>query len=163
MPLVHFIVSPTSQVSIISIVLHNFIFVISLILNEFLHSLHLQLDTHLAGDIAGWNLLCSFVKELSAPPSAIDGILLKTTLGLKLLAGSGLITDEKIHERKSKKILTGLVYKQQKYNLLREETEGYSKLVVVLCSIPSYPEDVSQYVRQVLSLLADLSWIRIGP
>ena len=100
-----------------------------------------------------WNLLCAFVKELSAPPSAIDGVLLKTTLGLKLLAGAGLITDEKIHERKTKKILTGLVYKQQKYNLLREETEGYSKLAVVLCSIPSYPEDVSQCVRQVLSLI----------
>ena len=78
---------------------------------------------------------------------------MKTTLGLKLLAGSGLITDEKIHERKSKKILTGLVYKQQKYNLLREETEGYSKLAVVLCSIPIYPEDVSQCIRQVLSLI----------
>ena len=100
-----------------------------------------------------WNQLCAFVKELSAPPSAIDGVLLKTTLGLKLLAGAGLITDEKIHERKTKKILTGLVYKQQKYNLLREETEGYSKLAVVLCSIPSYPEDVSQCVRQVLSLI----------
>ena len=100
-----------------------------------------------------WNLLCAFVKELSAPPSAVDSVLLKTTLGLKLLAGAGLITDEKIHERKTKKILTGLVYKQQKYNLLREETEGYSKLAVVLCSIPSYPEDVSQCVRQVLSLI----------
>ena len=78
---------------------------------------------------------------------------MKTTLGLKLLAGAGLITDEKLHTKRTSKILTGLVYKQQKYNLLREETEGYSKLMVVLCSMPSYPTDVSQYIRQVLSLI----------
>jgi hypothetical protein len=72
---------------------------------------------------------------------------------LKLLAGAGLINDEKLHTKRTSKILTGLVYKQQKYNLLREETEGYSKLMVVLCSMPSYPSDVSQYIRQVLSLI----------
>jgi THO complex subunit 2 len=30
-----------------------------------------------------------------------------------------------------------MVYKQQKFNLLREETEGYSKLAVILCSLPT--------------------------
>ena len=63
------------------------------------------------------------------------------------------MTDEKTHVKKMSKLLTNLVYKQQKYNLLREETEGYSKLMVVLCSMPSYPEDVSQYVQQVISLI----------
>lgn len=78
---------------------------------------------------------------------------MKTTLGLKLLVGAGLITDEKLHVKRISKICTSLIYRQQKYNLLREETEGFSKLMVVLCSIPQYPEDVSQYVRQVLSLI----------
>ena len=101
----------------------------------------------------GWNNLCSFVKELSVPPAAIDNTLLKTTLGFKLLIGAGFMSDEKMHVKKINKLLTNLVYKQQKYNLLREETEGYSKLMVVLCSMPSYPEDVSQYVQQVISLI----------
>ena len=90
---------------------------------------------------------------MSEPPAAIDGVLLKTTLGLKLLVGAGLMTDEMLHTRRLSRAFTSLVYRQQKYNLLREETEGFSKLMVVLCSIPQYPEDVSQYVRQVLSLI----------
>ena len=93
------------------------------------------------------------MKELSAPPAAIDGVLLKTTLGFKLLVGAGLMTDEILHTRRLSRAFTSLVYRQQKYNLLREETEGFSKLMVVLCSIPQYPEDVSLYVGQVLSLI----------
>jgi hypothetical protein len=91
--------------------------------------------------------------DLLGPAAAIDELLVKTSLGLKLLAGANVIKDEKMHTKKMSRILTNLVYKQQKYNLLREETEGYSKLAVILCSIPSYPEDVSQHVRQVLSLI----------
>jgi hypothetical protein len=91
--------------------------------------------------------------DLLGPAAAINELLVKTSLGLKLLAGANVIKDEKMHTKKMSRILTNLVYKQQKYNLLREETEGYSKLAVILCSIPSYPEDVSQHVRQVLSLI----------
>ena len=34
--------------------------------------------------------------------------------------------------------MVGLVFKQQKYNILHEETEGYSKLNVILSDLPSY-------------------------
>ena len=60
-----------------------------------------------------------------------------TSLSLKLLAGAGIIKDEKFFQGKMKRLLTTMVYKQQKFNLLREETEGYSKLAVILCSLPS--------------------------
>lgn len=57
------------------------------------------------------------------------------------------------------KINTAMVYKQQKYNLLREETEGYSKLLVVLSVMPhsesflEVPSDVQYYIKNILSLI----------
>lgn len=57
------------------------------------------------------------------------------------------------------KINTAMVYKQQKYNLLREETEGYSKLLVVLSVMPNsesileVPSDVHHYIKNILSLI----------
>eukprot|EP01034_Spumella_vulgaris_P042821 gene42821-53131_t len=56
-------------------------------------------------------------------------------------------------QKKVIRLNTGLVYKQQKYNLLREETEGYSKLLVVLNNMPLYPHDCSQYVANVCSIV----------
>ena len=40
-------------------------------------------------------------------------------------------------QKKLVKINTGLVYKQQKYNLLHEESEGYSKLLNILHTFPA--------------------------
>lgn len=77
------------------------------------------------------------MKEVAGPSLAIDGTLLMTSLSLKLLAGAGIIKDEKFFQGKMKRLLTTMVYKQQKFNLLREETEGYSKLAVILCSLPT--------------------------
>ena len=57
------------------------------------------------------------------------------------------------------KINTAMVYKQQKYNLLREETEGYSKLIVVLCMMPQsdsfvdLSSNVDSYIKNILSLI----------
>ena len=97
-----------------------------------------------------------------------------TSLSLKLLAGAGIIKDEKFFQGKMKRLLTTMVYKQQKFNLLREETEGYSKLAVILCSLPtpspiamtktmtmtvtatattSAAADVTRYIDQVLALI----------
>lgn len=47
-----------------------------------------------------------------------------------LLFTAGLISDSKSFEKKHIKINTNLLYKQQKFNLFREDNEGYSKLVV---------------------------------
>ena len=116
------------------------------------------------------------VKEIAGPSLAIDGTLLMTSLSLKLLAGAGIIKDEKFFQGKMKRLLTTMVYKQQKFNLLREETEGYSKLAVILCSLPTpspiamtktmtmtmtvtatattaAAADVTRYIDQVLALI----------
>jgi THO complex subunit 2 len=59
---------------------------------------------------------------------------MKTSIEFNLLVAAGLMRDESAHQKRLIKINTGLVFKQQKYNLLREETEGYSKLSVMLCN-----------------------------
>lgn len=135
-----------------------------------------QLDSESAGESEKWSRLCAFVKEVHGGMK-VDSSLLMTSLSLKLLAGAGIIKDEKFFQGKMKRLLTTLVYKQQKFNLLREETEGYSKLAVILCSLPlprtttglggansgvglssaitSGPVDheVSRYINQVLALI----------
>lgn len=63
----------------------------------------------------------------------VDTNLMKASIEFNLLVAAGLMRDESAHQKRLIKINTGLVFKQQKYNLLREETEGYSKLSVMLC------------------------------
>jgi THO complex subunit 2 len=78
---------------------------------------------------------------------------LKKTLELNLLVGSGLWHDEAGLQKKLVKINTSLVYRQDKYNLLREETEGYSKLLTVLSSMPSLAEDPSSHFKNIFSII----------
>jgi hypothetical protein len=133
-----------------------------------------QLDSESAHKREEWGRLCALVKEVYGGMK-IDSSLLMTSLSLKLLAGAGIIKDEKFFQGKMKRLLTTLVYKQQKFNLLREETEGYSKLAVILCSLPQpqvhsqvatngtgsasasgiggVEHEVSRYINQVLALI----------
>ena len=78
---------------------------------------------------------------------------MKKTLELNLLAGSGLWTDEQGVQKRLVKINTSLVYRQDKYNLLREETEGYSKLLTVLTALPPPPADPSTHLKHVFSVI----------
>ncbi|KAJ3574543.1 hypothetical protein NP233_g1708 [Leucocoprinus birnbaumii] len=55
-------------------------------------------------------------------------------LDLGVLANVGLIADEGMMGKKEIRMRTGLFYKQNKFNLLREQSEGYSKLVIELTS-----------------------------
>jgi THO complex subunit 2 len=73
------------------------------------------------------------VKDV-ASSGLIDVTVMKTSVEFNLLVAAGLMKDEPAHQKRLVKINTGLVFKQQKYNLLREETEGYSKLSVMLCN-----------------------------
>jgi THO complex subunit 2 len=70
-----------------------------------------------------------------------------------LLVGSGLWNDEAGLQKKLVKINTSLVYRQDKYNLLREETEGYSKLFTVLSTMPSLSEDPSSHITHIFSII----------
>ncbi|KAI6105439.1 transcription factor/nuclear export subunit protein 2-domain-containing protein [Pisolithus sp. B1] len=71
-------------------------------------------------------------KFLSA--NIIDIALCRERLDVSLLASVGLITDRSAFDKKEIRTRTGLFYKQNKFNLLREQTEGYSKLTVELTS-----------------------------
>ena len=87
----------------------------------------------------------------------VDTTILKSSLEFNLLVAAGLMRDEATHQKRLIKINTGLVFKQQKYNLLREETEGYSKLSVMLCNdMPVHPQgmsasDISGLMRQFIA------------
>ena len=119
-----------------------------------------------------WTRLCSLVKEVRGPPVALDSTLLATSLSFRLLAGAGVAKgDDKALKNSMTKKMTSVLFKQQKFNLLREETEGYSKLAVILGSMPmptppsssssssagassaEVGSDVSRYINQVLALI----------
>ncbi|KAJ1415485.1 transcription factor/nuclear export subunit protein 2-domain-containing protein, partial [Ochromonadaceae sp. CCMP2298] len=91
-----------------------------------------------ASEPEAWKLLADLVKQLAAS-QMLDLSLLKSSLELNLLAAAGVINDEIGHQKRLVRTNTGLVFKQQKYNLLREETEGYAKLIVMLQAAPTWP------------------------
>ena len=99
-----------------------------------------------------WSRLCTLVKEL-ASSRILDVTQMKQTLELNLLVDAGLWSDKPGLEKRLVKINTSLVYRQQKYNLLREESEGYSKLLTVLASLPSPPTDPSSHITNIFALI----------
>ncbi|KAH0510598.1 THO complex subunit 2 [Microtus ochrogaster] len=62
----------------------------------------------------------------------VSDTVLKEHLDPETLESLGLIKQSQQFNQKSVKIKTKLFYKQQKFNLLREENEGYAKLIVEL-------------------------------
>lgn len=75
-----------------------------------------------------------------------------------LLFAANLIPDAKAFERKHIRINTNLLYKQQKFNLFREDNEGYSKLVVEVDSFLSTVENVAvgSVARELLTNVQSL-------
>ncbi|KAG6833844.1 hypothetical protein H0H87_011778 [Tephrocybe sp. NHM501043] len=64
----------------------------------------------------------------------IDPHLCRERLDSAVLASVGLIQDKVALDKKEIRTRTGLFYKQNKFNLLREQSEGYSKLTSELTS-----------------------------
>lgn len=62
----------------------------------------------------------------------ISDTILKECLDPETLESLGLIKQSWQFDQRSVKIKTKLFYKQQKFNLLREENEGYAKLIAEL-------------------------------
>jgi THO complex subunit 2 len=92
------------------------------------------------------------VRELGSS-RILDVTQMKKTLELNLLVDSGLWADKPGLDKRLVKINTSLVYRQQKYNLLREESEGYSKLLTVLAALPSPPSDPASHITNVFALI----------
>ncbi|KAH7888047.1 transcription factor/nuclear export subunit protein 2-domain-containing protein [Phlebopus sp. FC_14] len=78
-------------------------------------------------------LLTDLVKRFLIT-GVIDVAVCRERLDLALLANIGLISDRSSFDKKEIRTRTGLFYKQNKFNLLREQSEGYSKLSVELTS-----------------------------
>jgi hypothetical protein len=72
---------------------------------------------------------------------------------LGTLVEAGVIKDEDSHQKRLIKINTGLVYKQQKYNILREEPEGYAKLVTVLSRLPRNGKNMESIIGNIQSII----------
>ena len=119
-------------------------------------------QTEYAIDKDGATRLSGLIKNI-VTASLVDTFILKTSLEFNTANEAGLFPpklDEKEFQKKLIKMNTALVYRQQKYNLLREETEGYAKLVVILSRLPisasiKYDNDneISEYIIQVNSLI----------
>ncbi|XP_076804278.1 THO complex subunit 2-like isoform X1 [Clavelina lepadiformis] len=71
-----------------------------------------------------------FISLLSSCKDEVGVALLKERLDVETLESLKLINSTKLFQQKYIKTKTRLFYKQQKFNLLREEMEGYSKLAV---------------------------------
>ena len=92
-----------------------------------------------------WKTLVEITRDVHRS-QLVDVNMMKVSLELNLLVSAGIAKDETNILTKLKKLNTALVYRQQKYNLLNEETEGYSKLIVVLSNLPSAPVDISAHI-----------------
>nr|NP_001366034.1 THO complex subunit 2-like [Jaculus jaculus] len=73
-----------------------------------------------------------FTQLVLACSYLVSDTVLKERLDPETLESLGLIKQSQQFNQKSVKIKTKLFYKQQKFNLLREENEGYAKLIAEL-------------------------------
>ncbi|KIK99679.1 hypothetical protein PAXRUDRAFT_822444 [Paxillus rubicundulus Ve08.2h10] len=98
-------------------------------------------------------LLTDVVKRLLFA-GVIDVFVCRERLDLTLLASIGLISDRSLFDKKEIRTRTGLFYKQNKFNLLREQSEGYSKLCVELMSSlgPSHSPKDGRPVESIASI-----------
>ena len=65
----------------------------------------------------------------------------------------GLISDKKIFRTKTTRINTKITYEQQKYNLFREESEGFSKLIFLLTDTKLTKDNLRSYINKILCLI----------
>ncbi|KAF7978302.1 hypothetical protein HWV62_899 [Athelia sp. TMB] len=77
--------------------------------------------------------LAHIIKQLLVA-GTIDPRVCRERLDLALVCNAGLVADKLGFEKKEVRAKTSLFYKQNKFNLLREQSEGYSKLTTELTS-----------------------------
>ncbi|KAI1301341.1 THO complex subunit 2 [Halotydeus destructor] len=81
----------------------------------------------------------------------VANYLLKERLDTETAGEAYIIPDKKAASTKFIKLKTRIFYKQQKYNLLREESEGYSKLIIELNQDEEF--DVQYMLKVIRSLI----------
>ncbi|XP_047126503.1 THO complex subunit 2 isoform X2 [Hydra vulgaris] len=93
-----------------------------------------------------------FLSLLSAVITVVPDGVLKERLDPETLESAGFIQSQKVFNQKLVRTKTKLFYKQQKYNLLREESEGYAKLITELSQDVSLSNQASM-LENIKSLL----------
>ncbi|CAI5743498.1 unnamed protein product [Peronospora destructor] len=78
-----------------------------------------------------WRNLCALVKHIGEE-KLLTLLTLKATLEFDLLHDAELASEPQLMTKKMVRINTKTLYTQTKYNLLREETEGFSKVLCLL-------------------------------
>uniref|UniRef100_M4BIW0 THO complex subunit 2 n=1 Tax=Hyaloperonospora arabidopsidis (strain Emoy2) TaxID=559515 RepID=M4BIW0_HYAAE len=78
-----------------------------------------------------WRNLCALVKA-TVDEKLLTLLSLKATLEFDLLHDAELVSQPQLLAKKMVRINTKTLYTQIKYNLLREETEGFSKVLCLL-------------------------------
>lgn len=68
--------------------------------------------------------------------------MFKERLELAFLESLQLIQNKEVHAKKTIRTRTALLYKQNNFNLLREESEGYSKLAIEITECLPLPLDI---------------------
>jgi THO complex subunit 2 len=76
-------------------------------------------------------------------------VALQATLDPSLLEAAALLPTKEVLLKKVRKINTKTHYRQQKFNLMQEESEGYAKLLTVILSSP-LPMNVSAQMRDLI-------------
>ncbi|KDQ14762.1 hypothetical protein BOTBODRAFT_32521 [Botryobasidium botryosum FD-172 SS1] len=89
----------------------------------------------------------------------------RKVLELPLLSEIWLVTNEKATSKFEVRVRTAMYYKQNKFNLLREQSEGYSKLTTELVSLagPSHSSETGEPVESKASLQqrAKAAWNKV--
>ncbi|KAF8312836.1 hypothetical protein DL93DRAFT_2098082 [Clavulina sp. PMI_390] len=113
---------------------------------------------------ANRRVLASLVRELVAQ-HVIPIDFCRQNLETLLLGLAGLLPDYVAFNKRSVRVRTAVHYKQTSYNLLREETEGFSKLVTEVVASVGPPHDPSTGYpvesSQTLRLRAAKAWENI--
>lgn len=78
--------------------------------------------------------LVSLTRDLLLEEGLLPKNILMKVAESELLAEAGVAVDAKTFHRKEIRLHTKLVYAQQKFNLLREDNEGYAKLIAALAA-----------------------------
>ncbi|CAG2219911.1 THOC2 [Mytilus edulis] len=98
-----------------------------------------------------------FISLVSAIEGLIAPTVFKERLDFDTLENVGLISSRQQYQAKYVKTKTRLFYKQMKFNLLREENEGYAKLVVELNQEITEKITPLQVIENLKSLIGKLN------
>lgn len=113
------------------------------------------------GSTESWDRLVTLVKSLQSLNNQELIFFLKTSLDVNLLVAACYFKEENTLQTSLIRINTKLLYRQQKYNLLREETEGYSKLILSLINLPNM--DDHEYMDYIKSIFAIIGQFDLDP